>query len=106
MARNQTTWPKGQKPPVKKPKGRKNNKTLLKEKIGLTGWQEFEKFVEDQGAKKLIKEIKTLKGKNYTTALAQFTEFVKPKLARTDIDFKGDLTTTIVEVGGKKAPDE
>jgi hypothetical protein len=87
-----TTWKKGQKPPVQKPKGRKNNKTLLKESLGLNGWDALTKFIEGEGADKLILEMKKLKGKSYITAMHNLSEYVKPKLRRVDANISGDLT--------------
>lgn len=100
--RNKTTWPKGQKPPVSKPKGAKAGKTKLKEALGLAGWQQFTHFMQGEGAEKLTKEIKKLKGKDYTTAMHGFMEFVKPKLQRTEMDVKAVVTDARVIVGNKQ----
>ena len=102
MPRTPATWPKGQKPPVQKPKGAKAKKTLLKESLGLSGWSRLKSFVENEGADKLVEEMSKLKGKDYTTALAAFTEYVKPKLTRTDLEVSGGITETVVTIKGKK----
>lgn len=106
MARNQTTWPKGQKPPVKKPKGAKSKKTLLKESLGLKGWNQLASFIENEGAEKYVVEMMKLSGRNFTTALAQFTEYVKPKLTRTDLELGPKITEVLVTIGGKNLPPE
>lgn len=80
-----TTWKKGEKPPVKKPKGAKNKRTLLKEAIGLKNWDELKTFVETNGVEKCIKELGKMKAGAYVYAFLALTEFVKPKLARTEV---------------------
>lgn len=92
--RTKGTWPKGKKPPVKKPKGAKSKRTLLKEKLGLKNWSELQSFIETHGIEKAVKEMQKLKGKDYMTAFTSLTEFVKPKLARTEVlaDVKTDIT--------------
>ncbi|HRE52243.1 MAG TPA: hypothetical protein PK339_12525 [Flavitalea sp.] len=79
------TWKKGRKPPVTRPKGSKNKRTLVKEAIGLDNWEGFEQFVRTDGATKLITEIKKLKGRNYVIAYQSLLEFIKPKLARQEL---------------------
>lgn len=92
--RTKGTWPKGKKPPVSKPKGAKSKKTLLKERLGLKNWSELQLFIETKGIARAVKEMEKLKGKEYMTAFTSLTEFVKPKLARTEIlaDVKTDIT--------------
>lgn len=80
-----TTWKKGEKPPVKKPKGAKNKRTILKEAIGLKNWDELEKFIETNGIEKCVKELQKLSRANYVYAFLALTEYVKPKLARTEV---------------------
>lgn len=94
MPRTKATWKKGEKPPVHKPKGRKNNKTILKEKLGIKNWAELQGFIETHGIEKAITELQKLKGKEFVTAFTSLTEFVKPKLARTEVlaDVKTDIT--------------
>lgn len=90
------TWPKGQKPPYKKPKGAKSKKTLIKERLGIKNWSELQGFMEGPGIEKAIAELQKLKGKDYMIAYTSLTEFVKPKLARTEVlaDLKTDITWT------------
>lgn len=90
--RRSTTWPKGKKPPVKRKKGSKNKRTLVKEALGLTGWDALKKFVEGDGADKMVREMKKLKGKSYVQALQGIAEYVKPKLSRVDAKVKADIT--------------
>lgn len=80
-----TTWKKGQKPPVKKPKGAKNKRTILKEALGLKNWDQLKGFIESNGIEKCVKEIGKLRGASYVYAFIALTEFVKPKLNRTEV---------------------
>ena len=89
MAKSSTTWPAGQKPPTHRRKGTKNKKTILKEKLGLDGWAALEAYIDGKGADKAIREMKTLKGRNFILALTAVAEFVKPKLARSEHTGKG-----------------
>lgn len=90
--RRSTTWAKNKRPPVQKPKGRKNNKTLIKEALGLKGWEQLKDFVEGKGAEKMVTEMKKLKGKSYVYAMQSIAEFVKPKLSRVDANVKAKVT--------------
>lgn len=89
--RRSSTWAKGEKPPVQRPKGAKNNKTRLKESLGLQNWEGLKKFIETSGATKLIKEMRKLKGQQYVYAMQAMTEFVKPKLQRTDAKVSANI---------------
>jgi hypothetical protein len=80
-----STWKKGEKPPVQRPKGSKNKRTLIKEAIGIKNWNELTSFVENNGIEKCVKELTKLKGRSYVYAFMALTEFVKPKLARTEL---------------------
>jgi hypothetical protein len=80
-----STWEKGKKPPVKRPKGSKNKRTILKEAIGLKNWDQLKGFVETHGLEKCIKELSKMKAGSYVYAFLALTEFVKPKLARTEV---------------------
>lgn len=82
--RTSTTWKKGQNP-VKKP-GQKHKRTILKESLGFNNWDRLVSFVNHEGAEKLVDEIMNLKGKDFVFAMAQITEFVKPKLQRTTVE--------------------
>ena len=79
-----STWKKGEKPPVQRPKGSKNKRTILKEAIGVKNWGELLAFVEAHGIEKCVKELQKMKGRSYVYAFMALTEFVKPKLARTE----------------------
>lgn len=94
--RVKSTWPKGQRPPVQRPKGSKNKKTLLKEAAGLSSWDKFKQFIENEGVEKCIQEINKLKGNQYLIAYGSLMEFVKPKLARTELS--GDLKHEVITV--------
>lgn len=85
MPRTKTTWKKGQKPPVNRNKGSKGKKTIIKEKLGIKNWSELQSFIETHGIEKCIVEMSKLKGKEFVTAFTSLTEFVKPKLARTEV---------------------
>lgn len=90
--RRSTTWPKGKKPPVKRKKGSKNKRTLVKEALGLKGWEQLKGFVEGEGAEKMVREMKKLKGKSFVHAMQSVAEYVKPKLSRVDAKVKADIT--------------
>lgn len=81
--KTKTTWVKGQ---GGKPKGAVHRKTVIKEAIGLTGWEKLGQAFEGELADKMLEEIKKLKGKDYTTAMALFAEYFKPKLNRTTLE--------------------
>jgi hypothetical protein len=89
--RRSSTWPKGKKPPVKRPKGALNKKTILKRAVGLQNWEGLKTFLETKGSTKMIKEIQKLKGKDYVHAVHAMMEYVKPKLTRVD----GKLNATL-----------
>lgn len=65
-----------------KVKGTKNRKTLILDA--------FAKMVCEDGMTKFMEELQKLKGKDYVNAYMTVFEYVKPKLARTEV--KGDLT--------------
>lgn len=90
--RRSSTWTKGQKPPVQKPKGALNKKTRVKKLLGTEGWEQLTNFIEGQGAEKLVKEMKKLTGQSYVHAMQQMSEYVKPKLRRVDSNISGNLT--------------
>lgn len=82
MARNKTTWPKGQKSPTHRPKGAKNKRTVLLEAIGLTGWENLQQYIEKEGTEKLIAELQKLKGKDFVQAMGSILDYFKPKQKR------------------------
>ena len=90
--RNRSTWQKGKKPPFNKPKGCKNKINRLKESIGLENWEGLKSFVEQEGATKLIKEMKKLKGRSYVQAMHAMAEYIKPKLRRVDGNLNANLS--------------
>jgi len=65
--------------------GSKNKRTILKEKMGLQNWNTLTDFIENDGAGKMVTEMKKLTGKNYVIAYGILAEFVKPKLARVTV---------------------
>lgn len=87
-----TTWPKGKKPPVSRPKGSKNKSTILKEAIGAKDWKDVQSFLEKEGSGKLVTELSKLSGANYVKAFATIAEYFKPKLRRVDGNLTGDIT--------------
>ncbi|MCW3119785.1 MAG: hypothetical protein JWM28_3867 [Chitinophagaceae bacterium] len=76
----------------------KNKATILKEKVGLNNWDGLTSYIETDGAAKLIREMKKLKGKDYVTAFGGLAEFVKPKLARTVLSGPNDNPVKISSV--------
>jgi hypothetical protein len=90
--RKSSTWAKGQKPPYQKPKGTKHKKTIVKEILGREGWEGLRQFIENEGATKLIKEIKKLSGTQYIRAIEGMSEYVKPKLRRVDGNLNANVT--------------
>jgi hypothetical protein len=80
---------KGDKKITGRGKGAKNKKTILKEAIGLSGWDRLAEFVLTEGSDKMIRELKTLKGGSYGFAYREMVEFFKPKLARTEVTGEG-----------------
>jgi hypothetical protein len=87
-----STWPKGQKPPVKKPKGALAKRTRLKLAVSQKDWEGLKNFIEGEGATKLIEEMKKLKGQQYVYAMQSIAEYVKPKLRRIDGTLNANLT--------------
>lgn len=98
MGATKTTWKKGERPPVQKPKGRKNNRTLLKEMIGIKGWEDAQNYLSTTGISKALTELETLRGKDFVNGIAMLTEFYKPKLARTETLVKADVNITWGEI--------
>lgn len=92
------TWPKGKKPPVKRPKGSLNKKTILKRSVGLENWDGLKTFLETKGSTKLIKEIQKLNGKDYVNAVHGMMEYVKPKLTRIDGKLNANINLKDEEV--------
>lgn len=88
-----TTWKPGTNPTRKK--GSKARKTQVKEALGLKNWAGFKDYIENEGATKLIQEMKKLKGKDFVIAFQAMTEFVKPKLARQEV--KAEIDTTVTQ---------
>ena len=63
--------------PKGKPKGAKNKKTLLLDA--------FANHIIESGMEKFERELKKLSGKDFINAYLTMYEFVKPKIARTEI---------------------
>ena len=91
--RRSSTWKPGENPV--KQKGQKHRKTKLKEALGLENWAGVQKYIEGEGATKLVQEMMKLKGRNFVIAYQAMTEFVKPKLARQEVKAEIDETVTI-----------
>jgi hypothetical protein len=79
--RTKTTWTKGTNP-VKK-KGTKARKTILKESLGLKGWEKLNSFLQNEGATKMVDTLAKLSEKEFAFAYGQMLEFIRPKLTRT-----------------------
>lgn len=79
--RRKTTWTKGTNP-VKK-KGTKARKTILKESLGLKGWDKLNSFLQHEGAEKMVNTMAKLSEKEFAWAYGQMLEFIRPKLTRT-----------------------
>ena len=62
----------------------KKKKTLLREKVGLDSWGSIETYLLGKGAKKFIKEIDTLEGREFIASYSDAMEFFKPKLSRSE----------------------
>lgn len=95
--RVKTTWNEETAP--KKQKGTLNKKTRLKKALGISNWSELQNFIETTGIKKYVDELNKLDGKDFATAFTSITEFVKPKLARSEVlaDVKTDITWSITK---------
>jgi hypothetical protein len=81
----------GSTPPVHRVKRSKNKKTIFRESIGADNWENFKKFIEDEGAEKLIIELKKINGARYVHAYSIVAEYVKPKLSRVDPNIKSTI---------------
>lgn len=81
---------KGDKRPAKagRAKGSKNQKTILKEAIGLSGWERLQEYILTEGADKMTKEMNKMSGGSFGFAFREMAEYFKPKLARTEITGK------------------
>jgi len=73
-----------------KPKGTLNRKTVL--------WHELSEWFIDKGASKFIKEIQSLKGKEYVHAYSLVLEYFKPKLSRIEVSDEVDNEPGIREL--------
>ena len=104
MGRSASTWKKGEKPPVQKPKGRKNNRTLLREALGVKNWADLNAYIEGPGLERCIQEMNSLHGKDFADTFQKMTEYVKPKLARAEILAKIETNITFEEQ--KNYPDK
>jgi hypothetical protein len=100
MASNSTTWAKGEKPPVQKPKGSKHKRTIMKEMLGVKSWSEVQEFLETKGVIRYLEELDKMKGKDYTTAFTALAEFFRPKLARSATELSSNSKITIEPITG------
>lgn len=91
MSKSGGTWKKGEKPPVQKPKGVKHKKTVLRQALGISNWAELQGWVEGPGIQAAIAELSKLKGKAFVDAYSKLTEYVKPKLQRTEVLNSGSM---------------
>ena len=67
---------------------------MVKERLGLTGWEKLCDYILNDGAKKYVTEMQKLKGKDFHVAYNALTEFVKPKLSRQEMNVKGNIHIT------------
>lgn len=68
-------------------KGKHQRKTVLKEKMGLTNWDDAEKIVE----KNIMELLQSKSKKDRMFATKNFAEFIKPKKREHTGDFKGNI---------------
>lgn len=85
---------KGRKKTGGNTKGTLHKKTIVKQKVGIDNWNQLAGFIEGPGLKRYIEELQDMKGKDYATAFNAISEFVKPKLSRTEVlaDVRTDIT--------------
>lgn len=85
MAKTSTSFKKGEA--KGRPKGveNKTTKTL----------KEFLVYISENGKEKMWQEMQTLKGKLYVDAYLSLIEYVQPKLARTEVNSSGEITTIV-----------
>lgn len=74
-------------------KGGLHKKTIVKQRVGIDNWNQLADFIEGKGLKRYVQELQGMGGKDYTTAFNALSEFVKPKLSRTEVlaDIKTDI---------------
>jgi hypothetical protein len=98
MGKTNTSFKKGERR-VLRPKGLKETSTLVKESLGLTGWERMCQYIKNEGADKYIETLHELSGKEFVIAYNAMTEFVKPKLARTEIagDKENPIEVSVVK---------
>lgn len=99
-----SAWKPGESPVMKK--GTKHKKTILKEKLGLKNWNGLVKYIETEGATKLIEEVKKLRGRDFVIAINSLAEYVKPKLARTEVSGPNGGAIPISNIDYKLLSDE
>ena len=80
MAVTSTSFKKGA---PGKPKGAKNESTLIKEKVGLSTWETMGEWLLNEGLDRYKIEMEKLKGKDYIFFFITLVEYFKPKLNRT-----------------------
>ena len=78
--RKTTTWTKETAPKPKK--GRKARKTIIKEALGLTGWEKLKSYLENDGAEKMMETMSKMSGRDFATAYNQMADYIRPKLTR------------------------
>jgi len=55
-------------------------------------WEVFSQYCLNGGLERFEQELNTLEGKDFVNAFTLLLEFHKPKLARTDVNVKGEIT--------------
>lgn len=79
--KTETSFKPGERPTGRRP-GSKNKRTILREAIGLTTWEQIETFLTTEGAEKLIESMRELKPGQYVYAYTGLLEYFRPKLSR------------------------
>jgi len=94
MGKTSTTYKPGQG----KPKGTKDGKTLLKEKVGLSTWETMGEWLMNEGLDRYKQEMESLRGKDFIFAHNTLVEYFKPKLNRTTLDGGLNLQHTQIDI--------
>ena len=73
--------------PKGKPTGAKNKRTEQ--------WELFSDWMMSEGLIRFREEMGKLRGKDYVITVKDLLEYFQPKLARTEIEAKGDLNLNV-----------
>ena len=78
----------GPRPGSGRPEGSKGKRT--KE------WESFAEYCLTGGLKKYREEMDKLSGKEYLSAFSTMLEYLAPKLARSEVDIKGQIDAIVI----------